>query len=61
MIDLDELREDIRIIFAMKNPRMSALYRLLRDELTRVDHWKGQPRGNPQKGYAAMKADIKQE
>lgn len=61
MIDFNELRLAIRQTFEASNPRMSPLYRLLRDELTQLGHWKGHPRGNPQKGYTAMKANVKRE
>jgi len=40
MINLDELRESIRRTFSAPNPRMSPLYKLLRDEMTRFGHWK---------------------
>lgn len=45
-IDFDQLRYEIRHL-----NRHKALYRLLRDELTKIDHWKQQARGNPIKGY----------
>ena len=61
MINLEELKQAIRHDFNVSNPRMSPLYKLLRDELTAVDHWKGKRRGNPQKGYATMKANIKRD
>lgn len=31
------------------------LYKLLRDELNRLGHWRNKPRGNPSKGYKVMK------
>jgi hypothetical protein len=45
--DLDQLRVDIQ-----KMSRYSKLWFLLREELTKLDHWKNQPRGNPKKAHA---------
>ncbi len=56
MIDLEELRLSIRQTFGASNPRMSPLYQLLRDELRAFGFWRTLPRGNPRKGYDAMKA-----
>lgn len=42
MIDLNELRQAIR-----KLNRQQPLYRVLRDELTLIDHWKQKKRGKP--------------
>lgn len=37
--------------------RDSALYRLLRDELKTLGHWKQAPRGNPRAGHQAAGLD----
>jgi len=42
MIDLNELRQAIRNM-----TRQQAIYRVLRDELTLIDHWKQRKRGKP--------------
>ena len=49
-INLKQLTEEIRTM-----NRQNALYRVLRDELTALGFWRQRPRGNPSKGYAAMK------
>ena len=54
MIDLEELRQAIR-----KMTRDQALYKVLKEELTRLGHWKALPRGNPQKGYRKAKESSK--
>lgn len=43
-IDLDRLRIEIRTM-----SRHSKLYTVLKEELTQIDHWKAQKRGNPKK------------
>ena len=45
-IDLKQLRLEIQ-----KMTRHDEIYLFLRDELTKVDNWKKQARGNPIKGY----------
>ena len=55
-IDLNRLRIEIR-----KMNRTNALYRVLRDELLILGHWKYKSRGNPAKGYKAMKGTINNE
>jgi len=47
-IDLKQLRKEIREL-----NRTKVLYRLLRDELSAIGHWKQRPRGDPVKGYRA--------
>jgi hypothetical protein len=49
-IDFEQLKREIR-----KLNRTQALYRLLRDELTKLDHWKQQGRGDPIKAYHSRK------
>lgn len=45
-IDLNQLSVEIQEL-----NRHKKLYRLLRDELTKVDHWKQQGRGDPIKAF----------
>ena len=45
-LDFNQLRLEIR-----QMNRHKALYRLLRDELSKLDHWKQQGRGDPIKAY----------
>lgn len=45
-IDLEQLRLEIR-----KMTPPSKLFKLLREELIKLDHWKQKARGNPVKGY----------
>ena len=47
-IDLNQLRKEIRTL-----NRHKALYRVLKEELSAIDHWKNNPRGDPKKAYAA--------
>ena len=50
MIDLIELKQ------AIKNmTRQQAIYRVIRDELKKQDHWKQKSRGDPLKGYEKVK------
>lgn len=46
MIDLNELRQAI-----IKMTRQQALYRLLRDELSKQGHWKLKGRGKPNPNF----------
>jgi len=46
MIDLKELREAIRNM-----TRQQAIYRLLRDELSKQGHWKQRERGKPNPNF----------
>lgn len=50
MINLKELRETIRDMNYRKK-----IYRVLKEELSLLGHWKNRPRGNPKKGYAMSK------
>lgn len=45
-IDIGQLKAEIRVL-----NRHKLLYRVLRDELTKIGHWKQRPRGNPMKAY----------
>ncbi len=47
-LDIDQLRKEIREL-----NRTKILYRVLRDELTKIGHWKQKPRGNPIKAFQA--------
>lgn len=49
-VDLWQLAIEIRHL-----ERHQKLYRILRNELTKLGFWRKRPRGNPQKGYRAMK------
>jgi len=53
MIDLEELRKEIRQL-----TRDQALYRVLKEELGALGYWKARPRGNPQKGYQKARTAI---
>ena len=44
MVDLEELRQEIRGL-----TRRKRLYKLLKEELTAQGYWKAKPRGNPTK------------
>jgi hypothetical protein len=35
------------------------LYFVLKEELTRINHWKQQPRGNPKKAYRMRSKNAK--
>ena len=50
-IDLKQLRIEIRGL-----NRRQVLYKVLKEELERIDHWKLQGRGNPAKAYRSRKA-----
>ena len=45
-LDFEQLRIEIRSM-----SRQSQLFKLLREELAKLDHWKQQGRGNPQKAH----------
>lgn len=47
-LDFEQLREEIRTLNNRKE-----LYRLLKEELGNIDHWKQKARGDPVKAYAA--------
>ena len=47
-LDFEQLRKEIRVL-----KRHHSLYRLLREELTKIDHWKQQGRGDPIKAFNA--------
>ena len=47
-IDVNQLAFEIQHM-----NRHKKIYRVLREELTKVDHWKQQCRGNPIKAYLA--------
>lgn len=50
---LDELRNDL-----INLDRHSELYKLLKYELSMLGYWRNKQRGNPVKGYKAMKQAI---
>ena len=50
-IDLEQLAKEIRGL-----DRRQELYRVLKEELTKRGYWKQRARGNPAKGYRAMKS-----
>ena len=52
-IDLVQLTKEIRSMNSRKK-----LYQVLKNELTKLGHWRDRPRGNPAKGWAAMKDKI---
>jgi len=45
-IDLEQLRKEIREL-----NRTKILYRVLKEELSRLGYWKNKERGNPMKAY----------
>jgi hypothetical protein len=47
-IDLQQLRIEIQGL-----KRWHSLYKVLKEELSRIDHWKNAQRGNPTKAYKA--------
>lgn len=49
-IDLNQLRKEVQLMSCR-----SELYNLLRDELTKLGHWKQKPRGKP--GFKSIKED----
>jgi hypothetical protein len=49
-IDLAQLRKEIREL-----NRSKALYRVLKEELTIIGHWKNNPRGDPKKAWASRR------
>ena len=53
MINLSELRQAIQ-----RMTRDQMLYKVLKEELSWLGHWKALPRGNPQKGYQKAKGVI---
>ena len=54
-IDLAQLSKEIR-----KLNRNKALYKVLKEELSAIDHWKNRPRGDPKKAYAARGSKCQQ-
>lgn len=48
-IDLTQLASEIRHL-----NRWQSLYKVLKEELTLIDHWKNAQRGNPVKARKAM-------
>lgn len=52
-LNLEELAEAIRSM-----TRRQALYKVLRDELSKKGYWKNLPRGNPKKGYKGMEKSL---
>ena len=46
--------EELRLAIRTMTPR-TKLYKVLKEELTRLGHWKPLPRGNPSKGFESIK------
>ena len=46
MLNLEELKKSIRNM-----TREQAVYKVLKEELSRLGYWRQRPRGNPQKGF----------
>jgi len=53
MINEEELRLAIR-----KMTFRQGIYRVLREELTALGHWRNLPRGNPKKGYERSRVTL---
>lgn len=53
MLDLEELRDEIRTM-----SRKTMLYRLLKEELTALGYWRNKIRGNPSRGYEAQQRTL---
>jgi len=49
-INLERLRYEIQHLNNRKD-----LYEVLKEELSKIKHWKQQPRGNPKKAYSMRK------
>ncbi len=47
--------QELRLAIGAMSPR-SKLYKVLKEELTARGYWQNKPRGNPSKGYQAMKS-----
>ena len=54
-LDQDKFLDELRVRIRAMTPQ-TRLYRVLRDELGEKGYWRRLARGNPKKGYAAMKA-----
>ncbi len=50
LVNLAKLREAIRHMTYQQG-----IYKVLREELTALGYWRNKPRGDPSKGYRAMK------
>lgn len=56
-INLDQLRIEIKMLH-----RSHVLYRVLKQELSKIGHWKNRPRGDPFRGRGARgKASQKEK
>jgi len=53
MINLYELKYEI----LKMTPRQN-IYRVLKEELTKLGHWRNHPRGNPKAGYKAQQSNT---
>ena len=53
-IDIEQLRYEIQHLNNRKD-----LYFVLKEELTKINHWKQQPRGNPKKAYSMRGKNAK--
>lgn len=52
MVDVEKLRIEVK-----KLERHSALYKMLKEELTALGYWRIKPRGNPRAGYEAQQRE----
>ena len=55
-IDLNQLREEIKVM-----TRNQPLYRLLKEELSKLGFWRNRPRGNPALGYKIQQESLKRK
>ena len=53
MTDLSVLRQEIRGM-----TRKTLLYKVLKEELNTLGHWRNKTRGNPVKGYQAQQGVL---
>jgi len=54
-VNLYQLTEEIRELGEKVNYRQYDLFKVLKRELSPLGFWRNRPRGNPAKGYEAMK------
>jgi hypothetical protein len=55
-LDIELTRYHIRALGKQKNIRQSALYQMLKEELSKLGYWKNRSRGNPSKGFQVMRS-----
>ena len=58
-VDYDNLSNEIRRVFNLKHPSYHPLFRTLKRELSQLGYWRNKPRGDPAKGFKAMKEKEK--